>query len=87
MKYRWKASDARILQVSEVDHARFAATLRARFIAPGAKTNADLLKAGQFGQLDIEHLLDELSDMDRSEQRALESCLRVLLAHLLRWQF
>ena len=52
-----------------------------------AKANADLLRAGQFGQLDIEHLLAELSDMGKSEQRALESRLRVLLAHLLKWQF
>ncbi len=52
-----------------------------------AKANADLLRAGQFGELDIEHLLEELSDMGKSEQRALESRLRVLLAHLLKWQF
>ena len=52
-----------------------------------AEANADLLRAGHFGQLDIEHLLEELSDMGKSEQRALESRLRALLAHLLKWQF
>lgn len=52
-----------------------------------AKLNADLLRAGQFGELDVEHLLEELSDMGKSEQRTLESRLRVLLAHLLKWQF
>ncbi len=48
---------------------------------------AELLKAGRFAELDIEHLLEELSDMGLSEQRALESRLRVLLSHLLKWQF
>lgn len=49
-----------------------------------AEANADLLRAGQFGQLDIEHLLEELSDMGKSEQRAPESRLCVLLARLLK---
>ncbi|MBK1707034.1 hypothetical protein CKO40_21480 [Halochromatium glycolicum] len=52
-----------------------------------AETNAALLKAGRFEAIDIEHLLEELSDMGKSEQRSLESRLRVLLAHLLKWQF
>lgn len=52
-----------------------------------AKANAELLKAGQFDQLDVEHLLEELGDMGKSEQRTLESRLRALLAHLLKWQF
>lgn len=52
-----------------------------------AETNAALLKAGRFDALDIEHLLEELSEMGKSEQRSLESRLRILLAHLLKWQF
>ncbi|MBK5932108.1 hypothetical protein CCR82_16590 [Halochromatium salexigens] len=52
-----------------------------------AGANADLLRAGRFEDLDVEHLLEELSDMGKSEQRGLESRLRVLLAHLLKWQF
>jgi hypothetical protein len=52
-----------------------------------AETNAALLKAGRFEAIDIEHLLEELSEMGKSEQRSLESRLRVLLAHLLKWQF
>jgi hypothetical protein len=52
-----------------------------------AKMSADLLRAGRFDELDIEHLLEELRDMGKSEQRSLESHLRVLFAHLLKWQF
>ncbi len=52
-----------------------------------AEANADLLRAGRFDQLDIEHLIEELRDMGKGEQRSLESRLRILLAHLLKWQF
>jgi len=52
-----------------------------------ANQMADLLKAGQFAELDIAHLIEELEGMGASEQRELENRLRVLLAHLLKWQF
>lgn len=52
-----------------------------------ANQMAELIKAGKFAELDIEHLLEELQSMGASEQRELESRLRVLLAHLLKWQF
>ncbi len=52
-----------------------------------AHHTAELLKAGGFGQLDIEHLVEELEGMGASEQRELESRLQILLAHLLKWQF
>ena len=37
--------------------------------------------------LDWSNLVEELDDMSRSEQRALESHLAVLLAHLLKWKY
>ena len=52
-----------------------------------AKENSRLLKTGQFVDLDITHLLEELSDMGKAETRELESRLIILLAHLLKWQF
>jgi hypothetical protein len=52
-----------------------------------AKQTAELLKAGRFSELDISHLLEELESMGASEQRELENRLRVLLAHLLKWQY
>ncbi|MEN9461141.1 MAG: hypothetical protein RIS84_1161 [Pseudomonadota bacterium] len=52
-----------------------------------AEKTADLLKKGQFSELDIEHLLEELASMGASEQNELESRLTVLIAYLLKWQF
>jgi len=45
------------------------------------------LRAGDLSQLDVMHLIDEVEDMGRSLQRALESRLEVLLMHLLKWQY
>lgn len=47
---------------------------------------ARLLKAGQFDQLDLEHLAEEIEDVGKSEQRELASRMAVLLTHLLKWQ-
>jgi hypothetical protein len=55
--------------------------------AEWARRNAELLRAGDYAALDIEHLLDELDDMGKSEQRELENRLTVLLAHLLKWEY
>jgi hypothetical protein len=52
-----------------------------------AKRMAELLQAGQFAELDIAHLVEELEDMSASERNELENRLAVLLAHLLKWQF
>lgn len=49
--------------------------------------NAALLAAGRFAELDIEHLTEELGDMGKSQRHELVNRLRVLLAHLLKWQF
>ena len=52
-----------------------------------AEKTAELLKTGQFSELDIEHLLEELASMGASEYNELESRLTILIAHLLKWQF
>ncbi|SDX81507.1 protein of unknown function DUF29 [Allochromatium warmingii] len=52
-----------------------------------AQRNAELLRARRFEELDIEHLLEELSDMGKSDRRELESRLLILLAHLLKWEY
>jgi len=46
-----------------------------------------LLREGKLNEIDVEHLLEELEDMGKSNQNELESRFRVLLAHLLKWQF
>ena len=52
-----------------------------------AMTSARLLREGRIDELDRENLAEELESMGKSELRALESRLTVLLAHLLTWQF
>ena len=48
---------------------------------------AALLRAGRLNDLDIENLIEEVETMGRSEKRALESRLTVLLVHLLKWKY
>jgi hypothetical protein len=52
-----------------------------------ALRNAELLKMGRFSEVDIKHLVEELEDVGKSERRALESHIRNLLLHLLKWQY
>jgi hypothetical protein len=47
---------------------------------------AALLRAGAWQDLDVDHIAEELDTLGRSEKRALESDLEVLLVHLLKWQ-
>ena len=48
---------------------------------------ARLLRAGAFDELDIENLAEEIEDMGKNRRRELRSRLRVLVSHLLKWQF
>ena len=48
---------------------------------------AELLKQGRFDELDLENLIDEVETLGRSDKKALRSNLRVLLLHLLKWQY
>jgi hypothetical protein len=52
-----------------------------------AKHQAQLLREGRFELLDIEHLAMEIDDMAGRERRELSSRLKVLIGHLLKWQF
>jgi len=45
------------------------------------------LRAGKLGELDLQHLIEEVDSMGKSEKRELESRLELLLTHLLKWQF
>ncbi len=51
------------------------------------ETTANLLKEGQFSQLDIENLVEEIETMGRREKNSLESNLIVVFLHLLKWQY
>lgn len=52
-----------------------------------AQYNADLLRQRQFSELDIEHLVEELESMGKRDRRELTSRFKILLAHLLKWQY
>ena len=51
------------------------------------QTMAEALKAGNFSQLDLVNLAEEVDSLGRSDRRELQSRLTVLLMHLLKWQF
>jgi hypothetical protein len=58
-----------------------------RDYAAWAERTTELLRDGRFSELDVEHLIEELSDMGKSQQHDLVNRLRVLLAHLLKWEY
>lgn len=48
---------------------------------------AQRLRAGQLIDVDFEHLAEEIETLGASERRELESRLKVLLQHLLKWHY
>jgi hypothetical protein len=56
-------------------------------IVAWAHEQAILLRSGQLANLDREHLAEEIEAMSASERRELRDRLKVLLQHLLKWQY
>lgn len=48
---------------------------------------ANLMKNRQFEQVDWDNVIEEITALGRSERDRLVSSLKVLTAHLLKWQF
>ena len=48
---------------------------------------SELIRQGRWQEVDLDHLIEELEDMGKSNHRELESPLIVLLAYLLKWEF
>ena len=48
--------------------------------------NAELLRSGRANEADLANIAEELEDMGKRERRDLLNRLRVLIAHLLKWQ-
>nr|VFK13770.1 MAG: protein of unknown function DUF29 [Candidatus Kentron sp. LPFa] len=48
---------------------------------------AELLRAGNLAAIDIENIAEEIEDMGKNLKRELESRLKVLFVHLLKWQY
>jgi len=49
--------------------------------------NIELLRDGRLSEIDVENIAEELEGMSKSQQRELINRLKILLAHLLKWQF
>ena len=52
-----------------------------------ANEQASLLRAGKLSAADISNIAEEIESMGKTEKKELESRLKVLLMHLLKWQF
>jgi hypothetical protein len=49
-----------------------------------AKAQAELLRAGHYSDLDLEHLIDEVDDLGESLKRSARSRIRTIIEHLLK---
>ena len=52
-----------------------------------AEQMANLLASGRFSELDIENLVEEVRDLSKRERDRLLSSLRLILHHLLKWDY
>jgi hypothetical protein len=55
--------------------------------AAWAFEQAELLRLKRFSELDLANLVEEVDSMGREQRHALRSSCRVLILHLLKWQF
>jgi Domain of unknown function DUF29 len=51
------------------------------------KSTIDLLREKRWNEIDIDHLIEEVEDLGKSERRGITSQLTRLLLHLLKWQY
>jgi hypothetical protein len=52
-----------------------------------AEQQAAFLELGEFEQLDLANLVDEVLDLSKRERQALYSNLKIILLHLLKWNY
>lgn len=52
-----------------------------------AEEMANMLAQGRFSDLDIENLVEEVRDLSKRERDRLLSSIRLILHHLLKWDF
>jgi len=48
---------------------------------------AELLRLGRFREADLPNIIEELESLGRTERKSLVSAYRLVLIHLLKWQF
>lgn len=51
------------------------------------RQQAELLRAGKLAQSDVGNIAEEIEDMGKNLRRELESRLKILFIHLLKWQY
>lgn len=56
-------------------------------IVAWASEQAELLRAGNWDALDLEHIVEDIEDVGKSEKPELRSRVAVLIAHLLKWKY
>lgn len=49
-----------------------------------SKAQADLLRAGRFAELDLQHLVEEVADLGESLKRSVRHRVRTIIEHLLK---
>jgi hypothetical protein len=57
----------------------------ARDLHAWAKEQARLVREGQWGEVDRENVAEEIESLGRTEFDKLESALRIILLHMLKW--
>ena len=79
------------LEAAEVvispDLAEQGASLYDQDFCQWISVTVDLLQENNFAEVDLEHLIEEIADMGKSERHALKSNLRVVLMHLLKYKY
>jgi hypothetical protein len=51
-----------------------------------SKAQADLLRAGRYSELDLDHLIEEVDDLGDALKRSVRNRLRTIMEHLLKLQ-
>ena len=51
------------------------------------ETTVKQLKSGNFHEVDLDNLIEEIESMGKSEKRELKSRFAVLMMHLLKWKY
>lgn len=63
------------------------ASLYERDIALWSEQTVELLRQGRFDELDVAHLIDEVGDLSKRERDRLISSIRLIMHHLLKWDY
>ncbi|RWC26772.1 DUF29 domain-containing protein [Mesorhizobium sp.] len=72
--------------MNRVDRLRAPTPYETDFAQWSAEQSA-LLREGRLTELDRENLAEEIESLGRSDRRDIRSRMRVLIAHLLKWEF